>query len=185
MEPVTLPVGDALPLPPPPPLLPETFHRRLPYVRIGIVALAALLRFWQLDLRPPHFDEGVNGWFLDQIQKTGFYRYDPSNYHGPLHFYVLFVFKCLFGRNLSALRLPVAIIGTLTVDWFFRFERFFGKRACAWAALAMAVSPGFLYYQRDAIHETWLVFFLVLSFWGLSVSGRKDRRDTSRRRAWA
>ena len=163
MDPVPLPAGDA----PPAPLLPETFHRRLPYVRIGIVALAAILRLWQLDLRPPHFDEGVNGWFLDQIQKNGFYRYDPSNYHGPLHFYVLFVFKCLLGRNLWALRLPVAIIGTLTVDWIFRFRPFFGLRACAWAALAMAVSPGFLYYQRDAIHETWLVFFLVVAFWGL------------------
>lgn len=131
------------------------------------MALAALLRLWELDLRPPHFDEGVNGWFLDQMQKIGYYKYDPTNYHGPLHFYVLFIFKSLFGRNLWALRLPVAIVSTLTVDWFFRFQRFFGLRACAWAALAMTVSPGFLYYQRDAIHETWLVFFLVVAFWGL------------------
>ena len=118
------------------------------------------------------------------MQKIGYYRYDPSNYHGPLHFYVLFVFKCLLGRNLWALRLPVAIIGTLTVDWFFRFERFFGLRACAWAALAMAVSPGFLYYQRDAIHETWLVFFLVVAAGDCSACGRKDGGVTSGRRAW-
>ena len=161
MDSIASPVSDV------PALLPESYYRRLPYVRIGIVALAALLRLWQLDLRPPHFDEGVNGWFLDQIYKNGYYKYDPTNYHGPLHFYVLFVFKTLLGRNLWALRLPVAIIGTLTVDWFFRFQRFFGLRACAWAACAMAVSPGFLYYQRDAIHETWLVFFLVVACWGL------------------
>ena len=37
----------------------------LPLVRIGIVALAAFLRLYALDLRPPHFDEGVNGWFLE------------------------------------------------------------------------------------------------------------------------
>jgi uncharacterized protein (TIGR03663 family) len=139
----------------------------LPLVRIAIVALAAVLRLYALDLRPPHFDEGVNGWFLDQMQRTGFYKYDPTNYHGPLHFYVLFLFKCLFGRQLWALRLPVVLMGILTVDWIFRFERFFNRRTCAWAALAMAISPGFLYYQRDAIHETWLVFFLVLLFWGL------------------
>ncbi len=166
------PVSSLSPLPSPPP----AFYRRLPWWRIGIVALAALLRLWQLDLRPPHFDEGVNGWFLDQMQVKGFYKYDPSNYHGPLHFYVLFVFKCLFGRNLWALRLPVAIIGAWTVDWLFRFERFFGRRACAWAALAMAVSPGFLYYQRDAIHETWLVFFLVMAFWGLFGLWQEGRR---------
>jgi uncharacterized protein (TIGR03663 family) len=139
----------------------------LPLARIAIVALAAFLRLYALDLRPPHFDEGVNGWFLDQMQKTGFYKYDPTNYHGPLHFYVLFAFKVFFGRHLWALRLPVALMGILTVDWLFRFARFFDRRICAWAALAMAISPGFLYYQRDAIHETWLVFFLVLLFWGL------------------
>ena len=148
----------------------------LPLVRIGIVALAALLRLYALDLRPPHFDEGVNGWFLDQMAKTGFYKYDPTNYHGPLHFYVLFVFRCVFGRHLWALRLPIVCIGILTVDWFFRFERFFGRGVCAWAALAMAVSPGFLYYQRDAIHETWLVFFLVLLFWGLFGLWQDGRR---------
>ena len=149
---------------------PVTLRQRsasVPIARIAIVALAAFLRLYALGLRPAHFDEGVNGWFLDQMQKTGFYKYDPTNYHGPLHFYVLFVFKLLLGRNLWALRLPVVLMGVLTVDWLFRFERFFGRRTCAWAALAMAVSPGFLYYQRDAIHETWLVFFLVLMFWGL------------------
>jgi uncharacterized protein (TIGR03663 family) len=153
----------------------------LPLVRIGIVALAAFLRIYALDLRPPHFDEGVNGWFLDQMQKTGYYKYDPTNYHGPLHFYVLFVFKFLFGRNLWALRMPIVLMGILTVDWLFRYERFFDRRICAWAALAMAISPGFLYYQRDAIHETWLVYFLVLMFWGLFGLWQ----DGGRRYLWA
>jgi len=49
---------------------------------------------------------GINGWFVDQMVKSGFYRYDPTNYHGPLHFYVLFLSQTLFGRNLWALRMP-------------------------------------------------------------------------------
>ena len=136
-------------------------------VRAGIVGLAVFLRLFWLDERPPHFDEGVNGWFTDQMQHLGYYDYDPKNYHGPLHFYVLFLFKNLFGRNLWALRLPVAFVGILTVDWIFRFRAFFGPRVVAWAALAMALSPGTTFFQRDAIHETWLVFFLVLAFWGI------------------
>src|SRR5581483_11791362 len=73
-----------------------------------IVGLGALLRILFLGIKPPHFDEGINGWFVDaHIVKQGFYRYDPTNYHGPLHFYVLFLFKCLFGRNIWALRMPV------------------------------------------------------------------------------
>ena len=57
-----------------------------------ILALAAFLRFFLLGIKPPHFDEGINGWFVDQVMKNGFYRYDPTNYHGPLHFYVLLLF---------------------------------------------------------------------------------------------
>lgn len=137
------------------------------WTRIAIVLLAAGFRLWALDLRPPHFDEGVNGMFTDGMQHTGFYKYDPSNYHGPLHFYILFLFKSLFGRNLWALRLPEALAGVLTVDWLFRFRRFFGPGICAWAALAMAVSPAFTFFHRYAIHETWLVFFMVLGCWGI------------------
>lgn len=137
------------------------------WVRVAVVLLAAGFRLWALDLRPPHFDEGVNGMFTDGMQHTGFYKYDPTNYHGPLHFYILFLFKCLLGRNLWALRLPEALAGVLTVDWLFRFRRFFGPGICAWAALAMAVSPAFTFFNRYAIHETWLVFFMVLGFWGI------------------
>ena len=43
-----------------------------------------------------------NGWFVDQMVKNGFYRYDPTNYHGPLHFYVLFIFQTLLGQRLGA-----------------------------------------------------------------------------------
>src|SRR5437016_6450427 len=39
-----------------------------------IIGLAALLRFFLLGIKPPHFDEGINGWFVDQMMKTGFYR---------------------------------------------------------------------------------------------------------------
>src|SRR6266480_4686247 len=64
-----------------------------------ILGLAAALRILFLGIKPPHFDEGINGWFVDQMVKDGFYRYDPTNYHGPLHFYILFLSQTLFGRN--------------------------------------------------------------------------------------
>ncbi len=136
-------------------------------LRWSVVVLAAFSRLWWLDGRPPHFDEGVNGWFTDQMRHLYCYQYDPGNYHGPLHFYVLFLFKALLGRNLWALRLPTALVGVVTVEWCFRFERFLGRRTSAWAAVAMLASPAVTYFQRDAIHEAWLLFFLVLGFWGI------------------
>ena len=75
-----------------------------------IIGFGAFLRILLLGIKPPHFDEGINGWFVDQMIKNGFYRYDPTNYHGPLHFYFLFLSQTLFGRNLWALRLPVVLV---------------------------------------------------------------------------
>ena len=133
-----------------------------------IIGLAALLRLFLLALKPPHFDEGINGWFVDaHIVKEGFYRYDPTNYHGPLHFYVLFLFKCLFGRNLWALRLPVVIVSTICVWLALKFEPFVGRNVSRLAALAMAVSPGFVFYGRYSIHEVWLVLFSMMFIFGL------------------
>ena len=88
-----------------------------------ILGLAAALRILFLGIKPPHFDEGINGWFVDQMVKDGFYRYDPTNYHGPLHFYVLFVFQTLFGRNLYALRLPVVLASIGSVWLALKYDR--------------------------------------------------------------
>jgi predicted membrane-bound mannosyltransferase len=133
----------------------------------AIVGLAAALRFFLLGIKPPHFDEGINGWFVDQMVKTGFYRYDPTNYHGPLHFYVLFLFQTLFGRHIIALRLPVVLVSITCVWLTLRFEPIVGRRISWWAAVAMAVSPGFVFYGRYSIHEVWLLFSSMLMILGL------------------
>src|SRR5205814_1733402 len=132
-----------------------------------ILALAAFLRFFLLGIKPPHFDEGINGWFVDQVMHNGFYRYDPTNYHGPLHFYVLLLFESLFGRNVWALRLPVVLVSISCVWLALKFEPFVGRNVSRLAALAMAVSPGFVFYGRYSIHEAWLVLFTMLFFFGL------------------
>src|SRR2546425_2154059 len=132
-----------------------------------IIGLAAFLRFFLLGTKPPHFDEGINGWFVDQMLRNGFYKYDPTNYHGPLHFYVLFLSQTLFGRNLWALRMPVVLVSISSVWLTLKFEPFFGRTVSRLAALAMAVSPGFVFYGRYSIHEVWLVLFTLLFFYGL------------------
>jgi uncharacterized protein (TIGR03663 family) len=132
-----------------------------------IIALGAFLRFFLLGIKPPHFDEGINGWFVDQMTKTGFYRYDPTNYHGPLHFYVLFLSQTLLGRNVWALRLPVVLVSTLSIYLALKFEAVVGRNVARLAALAMAVSPGFIFYGRYSIHEVWLQLFSMLFLLGL------------------
>src|SRR5437660_2346468 len=137
------------------------------WVPWAIMGLAVFLRILLLGMKPPHFDEGINGWFVDQVVKNGFYRYDPTNYHGPLHFYVLLLAQNLFGRNLWALRMPVVLVSIGCVWLIFKFEPFVGRNASRIAALAMAISPGFVFYGRYAIHEVWLQLFSTMFILGL------------------
>src|SRR5881628_1987784 len=39
------------------------------WVPWAILGLAVFLRFFLLGIKPPHFDEGINGWFVDQVMK--------------------------------------------------------------------------------------------------------------------
>jgi uncharacterized protein (TIGR03663 family) len=132
-----------------------------------VLGLATVLRVLFLDIKPPHFDEGINGWFVDQMVKDGFYRYDPTNYHGPLHFYILFLSQALFGRNLYALRMPVVLASIGAVWLALKYDRVIPRPVARVAALAMAVSPGFIFYGRYSIHEVWLLLFSMMFVFGL------------------
>jgi uncharacterized protein (TIGR03663 family) len=132
-----------------------------------ILLLASFLRLWSLELKPAHFDEGINGWFVDQMRTTGCYHYDPENYHGPLYFYVLFVFLSLLGRNLWALRLPAVLASIGSVWMALRFDRFFGRFAVRFGALALAISPAAVFYGRYAIHESLFTLSLMVTAYGL------------------
>ena len=151
---------------------------KLPWLEIGILFAAVFLRTWMIGIKPPHFDEGVNGWFADQMTASGFYRYDPTNYHGPLHFYAVFLSQTLFGRHLWALRLPAILASLLCLAALLSLRRFFGRPATLLAAAAMAVSPAYTFYGRYSIHESWQVLFSILFLRGiLGLWEAGDRRS--------
>lgn len=132
-----------------------------------ILAIACILRVCLITIKPPHFDEGINGWFIDQMQQTGFYAYDPKNYHGPWYFYLLFLSINLLGHNLFALRLP-AIVGSICgVLALFGFKNILGRPAVLIAAFALAVSPAATFYGRYSIHESWFTTFSILFILGI------------------
>src|SRR5947199_83617 len=118
----------------------------------AILGVAVFLRLCRVGIKQPQFEVGINGWVVAQVMKDGFYRSDPSNYHGPLHFYVLLLFESLFGRNVWALRLPVVLVSIGCVWLALKFEPLLGRNVARIAALAMAISPGFVSYGPYAIH---------------------------------
>ena len=130
------------------------------------VIIGALFLFPLLDIKPPQHDEGVNGWFIEEVIAKGFYEYDPANYHGPLHFYILFLFKLLLGNNLWALRIPTVLFSLATLFLFLKLEPYLGRWTVKIGCLFAAVSPGIIFYSRYAIHEAELYFFSVMSLLG-------------------
>jgi len=125
-----------------------------------IVGLAALLRLPWLDLRPLHHDEGSNAIFIQRILQGGSYQYDPENYHGPLLFDLTAWALRLLGSTTVVFRLVPALLGILMVLLILGMRRPLGLPGTRLAALLVAVSPSFVYFSRDNIHE---IYFTVLT----------------------
>jgi len=144
-----------------------------------ILAIGFTVRSIALDWKPPHFDEGINGHFVQQIWREGFYRYDPKNFHGPLYFYVLQLAELFFGKSIVAYRFVTGLISLGAVALAAAHRRFFGKSALI-AAFCLAISTGMVFYSRYAIHESLFIFFQLLFSYGFFLW-----RDEKSRRAMA
>jgi uncharacterized protein (TIGR03663 family) len=133
---------------------------------LGMLAVAALLRLLFLTQKPLHHDEGVNGLFLATLFRTGYYHYDPANYHGPSLYYFSLVPTAInnllhWGHGLStfAIRFTTASFGVGVVWLMLCLRRFIGSTAALAAAALATVSPGFVFFSRYYIHEILFVFF--------------------------
>lgn len=146
-----------------------------------IMAVAAILRLYNLSLVPFHHDEGVNGNFLVRLVREGFYQYDPGNYHGPTLYYfsaiIPWILRFFFGEsaqnayglNTVTVRAVPALFGLGTVWLVLLLRRRIGTVGTLCAAALLAVSPGAVYLSRYFIHETLFVFFTL----GAVVAGLK------------
>lgn len=131
----------------------------------GVFLVAFLLRFLGLGLKPIHFDESINGFFVGEMWRQGFYRYNPENFHGPLYFYLIQLSELIFGFGLKSLRWVSVVFSIGTLLLFFDLRKILGRRVL-WGALFFALSPGFVYYGKTAIHEMTFVWAQVLMFYG-------------------
>lgn len=135
-------------------------------VFVGAVVVGGWLRFRQLDLKPLHSDEGVNGWFLMRLY-NGLadwrvnYSYDPTNYHGPFLYFAGLLPFFVFGPSNTTLRVLMAIAGTGCIAMLWPARRHLGWAGLALAAWLIAISPPLVYFSRTAIHEMYVAFFAL------------------------
>jgi uncharacterized protein (TIGR03663 family) len=147
--------------------VPESPRSR--WIGMAVVLLAAtLLRLLFLSVKPLHHDEGVNGFFMTQLFRNGFYRYNPSNYHGPSLYYFGLITTTLnalfygkYGLSTFAIRLVPAVFGIGLVWLAFSLRRYLGGFGALAAAALLAVSPGMVFFSRYFIHEIPFIFFTL------------------------
>ena len=152
------------------------------YVIFGLLIWAGLfLRFFQLEEKPMHADEAVNGVMVHRVLEGEPVTFDPTHYHGPSLRYLALLstglYKVVTGEGLSevSLRWLTALAGVLGVFSVSLFKRWIGFRAGLAALALMAVSPGFIYFSRYFIHE--ILFVLITLVFLFSLWRLLEKRD--------
>ncbi len=127
-----------------------------------IILFAAVLRFAGLSQMPPslNWDEISHGYNAYSILKTGkdewgqvfpitnFRAY--GDYPLPLNLYLTIPFEIIFGLNTGAIRLPHALLGTLTIIavYFLTEGIFRNKKISLIASFLAAIDPWLLFPSR-------------------------------------
>jgi 4-amino-4-deoxy-L-arabinose transferase-like glycosyltransferase len=94
----------------------------------------------------------------------------------PLPYWIVAVDYHLFGDNVFATHLPMAlaVLGCALVAWLWS-RRAWGDRAAFYAALALLTSVGVFLFTRTLIPESILTFFLLLALYSF-LTGVEDRK---------
>lgn len=136
------------------------------WAAVGILCVACFLRLFELSAKVLHHDEGVNGSFMANLYRTGYYHYDPANYHGPSLYYlgeitttIGSIFLGKEGLNTFTIRLVPALFGIGVVWLILCLRRQLGNFGSLAAAAMATVSPGFVFFSRYFIHEILFIFF--------------------------
>jgi uncharacterized protein (TIGR03663 family) len=132
-----------------------------------IAALALILRLPALSDRPMHGDEAVHTVKCSTLWKTGEYRYDAHDYHGPTLYYATLPAIWLGGakdyRDASEamFRIVPVLFGMGIVLLLLLLGDAVGRPAAVVSGLLVAVSPAMVYYSRYYIQEMLLAFFTL------------------------
>lgn len=145
----------------------------------ALVAVAAFLRFWQLDTIPPgyHYDEAFEG--LEALKLLTQPGYHPTFFPGnfgvePLFIYLTALAFQLFGAGPTTQRAVAALLGTVTVPALYGLAqelRRADERLPCFFPLLSAASLAILYwhvhFSRVGIEPVLVPLLFVLAFWAL------------------
>ncbi|HZY45404.1 MAG TPA: glycosyltransferase family 39 protein [Anaerolineae bacterium] len=149
---------------------------------IGLMLLAGALRLYMLGAWPPglYHDEAFNG--LDALRVLGGDHplyFGANNGREPFFIYLVSLSVSLFGRSVIALRLPAALIGTLTVPaTYWLAHELFNRRVGVLSAAIMAVTLWPIHLSHIGLRAVSLPLFIALFIaMGIRAYRSNRRRD--------
>jgi len=152
-----------------------------------ILLLAIILRFYKLGSIPAslNWDEVSHGFNAYSLSQTGKDQWGVSHpvfnfraygdYPTTANIYLTIPFIKLFGLNSLAIRLPHAIIGTLTVviAYFLAQSLFSNINLSLLTMFLFSVTPWLIFPSRAVFQSNLSLFFLILGLWLFLTSFKK------------
>lgn len=160
----------------------EFWRKKEFWVVLGIIALAAFLRFWQIGGIPPGLypDEAINGnnalqalentdfWGIDGAKLGWKVFYPENNGREGLFINLQSVSLAVFGPKIWALRIVSAFFGALTIlGLYLLAKELFGKNPAYFAAFFTAISFWHINFSRIGFRAVMVPFFTVFTFYFL------------------
>jgi 4-amino-4-deoxy-L-arabinose transferase-like glycosyltransferase len=137
---------------------------------VGVLALAAVLRFWRIDATgfgTEYYAAGVRS--MLQGGRLFFYNaFDPAGVLSldkpPVAFWIQAAFASVLGFSGWSIHLPQMLAGVASVAILYRLvHRPFGPTAALIAAFLLAITPISVAIDRSNNTDSWLVLFLLLA----------------------
>jgi len=139
---------------------------KLKVLLIIIIAIASVLRLWNLGNVPPSpdWDEAALGYNAYSIMQTGKDEYGKfmpfvlqsfDDYKPAIYMYTIIPFIPFFGVDIISVRLPSALFGIFTVlaTYFLVVELFKRKDVALLATFLLAISPWHIQFSRVAFES--------------------------------
>lgn len=167
------------------------------WILLLVLVLGALLRLPVLDSVPPPLnqDEASRGYDAWAILQTGADRhgqpwplflesFGAGDFTAALTTYLTIPFVAALGPTVSAMRLPDALLGVLTVALLYLWlKRQIGTRTGLLAAAVLATDPWHLALTRTAHESGFTPFLLVAAMLALNRAGLLPSDDSGDRRS--
>ncbi|MEE8466552.1 MAG: flippase activity-associated protein Agl23, partial [Dehalococcoidia bacterium] len=152
---------------------------RLEAVFLVIVAVALVMRLWELGGRAVHYDEAIHLHFAWRLSESSGaflgwpwvfgtdYIHSPWM-HGPFQIQFTALMFRIFGDTDVTARLGYVLFGTALVAVPYFFRDYLGRAGSFFAALMLALSPTLLYFSRFGRNDIIMAFLaasLLVLMW--------------------